>query len=47
MALERELARAEGVPPPNAVFDASGHFLLYPCLLGVKVVNLVTNKARA
>ncbi len=25
------------------VFDESGNFLLYPTLLGVKVVNLVTN----
>ncbi len=44
MAVERELAAAETAPAPNAVFDESGHFLLYPCLLGVKVVNLETNK---
>lgn len=28
----------------NAVFDESGHFLIYCTMLGVKVVNLVTNK---
>ncbi len=30
-------------PPSNAVFDHSGHFLLYPTLAGVKLVNLETN----
>eukprot|EP00793_Prasinoderma_coloniale_P006994 PRCOL_00001826-RA len=29
---------------PNAVFDESGNFLLYPTLLGIKVLNLVTNR---
>lgn len=47
MAVEREIARAEGLAPPNAVFDDSGHFLLYPSLLGVKVLNMTTNKVRA
>lgn len=28
----------------NAIFDESGNFLLYCTMLGVKVVNLVTNK---
>lgn len=28
----------------NAIFDESGHFLIYCTMLGVKVVNLVTNK---
>ncbi|KXZ54623.1 hypothetical protein GPECTOR_4g688 [Gonium pectorale] len=46
MAVERELAAApeETHGTPNAVFDESGNFLLYGTLLGVKVVNLVTNK---
>jgi len=26
------------------VFDDSGNFILYPTLLGIKVVNLVTNR---
>ncbi|KAF5826791.1 hypothetical protein DUNSADRAFT_2058 [Dunaliella salina] len=43
LAVEKELATAETAPPPNAVFDESGNFLLYPSLLGIKVVNLVTN----
>ncbi|KAG2490973.1 hypothetical protein HYH03_010647 [Edaphochlamys debaryana] len=46
MAVERELTAApeETHGPPNAVFDQSGNFLLYGTLLGVKVVNLATNK---
>lgn len=46
VAVERELAASasEGHAAPNAVFDESGQLLLYPTLLGVKVVNLVSNK---
>lgn len=46
MAIQREINRAENVPPPNAVFDDSGNFLLYPTLLGIKMVNLHTNTVR-
>lgn len=28
----------------NAIFDESGNFLIYCTMLGVKVVNVVTNK---
>lgn len=28
---------------PNAVFDESGNFILYPTMLGIKVVNLASN----
>ena len=41
---ERELAADETTPAPNVVFDDSGNFVLYPTLLGIKVVNLVTNR---
>jgi len=34
---ERELAADETAPAPNAVFDDSGNFVLYPTLLGIKV----------
>ncbi|XP_024539754.1 peptidyl-prolyl cis-trans isomerase CYP71 isoform X2 [Selaginella moellendorffii] len=44
MAVEKEIEKAENVPPANAIFDESGNFLLYATLLGVKVVNLSTNK---
>ncbi|RLN81129.1 hypothetical protein BBJ28_00016101 [Nothophytophthora sp. Chile5] len=41
-AVERELASSDAVA--NCVFDESGHFILYPTLLGIKVVNVETNK---
>ncbi|KAG2449525.1 hypothetical protein HYH02_005667 [Chlamydomonas schloesseri] len=46
MAVERELwnSAEETHGPPNAIFDESGNFLLYATLLGIKVVNLTTNK---
>ncbi|GFR48933.1 hypothetical protein Agub_g10939, partial [Astrephomene gubernaculifera] len=46
MAVERELGAAaeETRGSVNAVFDESGNFLLYSSLLGIKVINLVTNK---
>lgn len=37
MATEKEIEKTEGVPPPNAIFDESSNFLLYPTLLGIKV----------
>ncbi|KAF8147325.1 hypothetical protein K438DRAFT_1626382 [Mycena galopus ATCC 62051] len=49
LAMERELE----IPGPdghvpgrwsNAIWDESGAFILYPSLLGVKVVNTVTNR---
>ncbi|GLJ43882.1 hypothetical protein SUGI_0914730 [Cryptomeria japonica] len=44
MAVEKEIEKTENVPQPNAVFDESCNFLLYATLLGIKVVNLHTNK---
>jgi peptidylprolyl isomerase domain and WD repeat-containing protein 1 len=47
MAVERELDRewgAGGAPSPNALFDESGNFLLYPTALGIKVFNLATGR---
>ncbi|KAL0585602.1 hypothetical protein ABG067_004744 [Albugo candida] len=41
-AVEKELAASEVVS--NCTFDESGHFLLYPTLLGIKVLNIETNK---
>lgn len=43
VAVEKELAQDLDAPHPNVVFDASGNFLLYPTLIGIKVVNLTTN----
>ena len=44
VAMEKELQADPDAPHANVVFDASGNFLLYPTLLGIKVVNLVTNR---
>lgn len=44
MAVEKEIEKTENVPQPNAVFDESCNFLLYTTLLGIKIVNLHTNK---
>lgn len=44
MAIEKEIEKTETAPQPNAVFDESSNFLIYATLLGIKVVNLYTNK---
>ncbi|PKA66866.1 Peptidyl-prolyl cis-trans isomerase CYP20-2, chloroplastic [Apostasia shenzhenica] len=44
MAVEKEIEKTESAPQPNAVFDESSNFLLYATLLGIKIVNLHTNK---
>ncbi|OSX59926.1 hypothetical protein POSPLADRAFT_1149201 [Postia placenta MAD-698-R-SB12] len=44
---ELELPGPDGIVPGrwiNAIWDESGAFVLYPTLLGVKVVNTVTNR---
>ncbi len=32
------------IPPSNVIFDASGNFIIYPTMLGIKIVNIRTNK---
>lgn len=45
LALEKELDRqALAFGLQKLVFDESGHFLLYPTALGIKVLNLKTNQ---
>ncbi|KAJ8568460.1 hypothetical protein K7X08_027993 [Anisodus acutangulus] len=44
MAVEKEIEKTEHVPQPNAVFDESSNFIIYATLLGIKVINLHTNK---
>nr|GMD69531.1 peptidyl-prolyl cis-trans isomerase CYP71 [Ipomoea batatas] len=44
MAVEREFEKTENAPQPNAVFDESSNFIIYATLLGIKIVNLHTNK---
>jgi len=48
MAVERDLEKAvtagDLVPPANVIFDESGNFILYPTMLGIKIVNLFNNQ---
>ncbi|XP_065834118.1 peptidylprolyl isomerase domain and WD repeat-containing protein 1-like [Oscarella lobularis] len=46
IATEKELNKAlrDQMALSTAVFDDSGNFILYPTMLGIKVVNLYTNK---
>ena len=44
MAVEKEIDRNHGLQFANVIFDESGHFLLYATMLGIKIVNLTTNR---
>ncbi|PSN40014.1 Peptidylprolyl isomerase domain and WD repeat-containing protein 1 [Blattella germanica] len=44
MAAERDLEKSEAINLGNIIFDESGYFVLYATMLGVKVVNLFTNR---
>lgn len=44
MATEKELEKSEMFRNGNIVFDFSGHFIMYSTMLGIKVVNIDTNK---
>ncbi|CAG8529799.1 4493_t:CDS:10 [Funneliformis mosseae] len=41
LAVERELEKTSQASTMNAVFDESGNFIIYPTMLGVKVVKLL------
>ncbi|KNC80761.1 hypothetical protein SARC_06888 [Sphaeroforma arctica JP610] len=43
MAQEKEIENSPAFERINAVFDESGQFLLYPTMLGVKVIGIKTN----
>ncbi|KAJ1723033.1 Peptidyl-prolyl cis-trans isomerase cyp15 [Coemansia erecta] len=45
MAVENELLRAPSGRTTNAVFDESAGYLAFASLFGIKIVNLVANKA--
>lgn len=47
MATEKELEKSEMFRSGNICFDYSGHFVLYATMLGIKVVNIDTNKCAA
>jgi peptidylprolyl isomerase domain and WD repeat-containing protein 1 len=44
MSVEKELSRVGAVKYNNLVYDESGNFLIYSSLLGIKFVNLTTQK---
>ncbi|KAJ7375635.1 Peptidylprolyl isomerase domain and WD repeat containing protein 1, partial [Desmophyllum pertusum] len=44
MATERDLEKTDTLRFSNVVFDESGYFLLYATMLGIKVINLHTNR---
>ncbi|EPS42268.1 hypothetical protein H072_3785 [Dactylellina haptotyla CBS 200.50] len=44
LALEREIEGPTSRNKMNVIFDESGHFILYGSILGIKVVNTVTNR---
>lgn len=47
LAVEKEVQLSLDEPGsafPNAVFDESGNFLIFSSILGIKVVNLMTNQ---
>ena len=44
LAGERVLSKASQQSCMNAVFDESGHFLIYPTIFGIKIVNMHSNK---
>ena len=44
MAVEKEMEKGGPLARCNLLFDESGFFLMYATLLGIKVVNLHTNK---
>ncbi|CAH1118491.1 unnamed protein product [Phaedon cochleariae] len=44
MAVERDLERSESFELGNITFDESGYFIMYATLLGVKLINIHTNR---
>lgn len=42
--IEKEIEKTDSLGFSNIIFDQSGNFLLYSTMLGVKLVNIVTNK---
>ncbi|XP_035777829.1 peptidylprolyl isomerase domain and WD repeat-containing protein 1-like [Anopheles albimanus] len=44
MANERDLEKSDSFAHTNVMFDYSGHFIMYPTMLGIKLVNIETNR---
>ena len=37
ISIERDIEADDAAPHPNAIFDESGNFIIYPSILGIKV----------
>lgn len=44
MANERDLEKSDYLTHSNIAFDYSGHFIIYPTMAGIKLVNIETNR---
>merc|ERR1712100_532265 len=44
VAVEKEMRKSSSILLQQASFDESGNFLIYTSLVGIKVVNIITNK---
>ena len=44
MAIERELDRSSATSFENVLFDQSGHFVIFPSMLGIKIFNWKSNR---
>lgn len=44
MATERDLEKSDHFTNSNIIFDYSGNFIMYPTMLGIKLVNIETNR---
>ncbi|XP_054764435.1 peptidylprolyl isomerase domain and WD repeat-containing protein 1-like isoform X1 [Lytechinus pictus] len=44
MAVERDLQKSDAFSLANIIFDESGYFVLYATMLGIKILNLHTNR---
>ena len=41
---EKELEKSDSNHHCNIIFDSTGHFIMYATMIGIKLVNLYTNK---
>lgn len=44
MANERDLEKSDSLVHSNIAFDYSGHFIVYSTMVGIKMVNITTNR---
>lgn len=44
VAMEKEVEKTDFLHLTRLTFDESGNFLLVPTMIGIKVINLVTNR---